>query len=368
MSVGRIVRPALMCCVLGFVALAAAVVFEATVPARAADAEVAPTKMDPSKVMGANACIDCHKPAIAAWKASRHAVNFEKTLATDKAKDYAAKMDVTAANITQEGVCVSCHGQKSAATANVSITGVSCESCHGPAGGEDGWLNSHGSYGAQGVTREMEPPEHKQLRQETDDKKGMVRPAHMFELAKNCLGCHTVPNEALQTKTDHPKWKPEFELASWVAGDVAHNLFLDPKKNAEAPTLWMADTGLTVKNRKRLLYVFGQMAELDVSLRNLAGAAGDDAYSSAMADIAKQAGGNLDDIKDLVPELKPVLAEFKKIKLKLKPANKELLLPVAEKVEAAAAEVAKNQDGSKLGDLDSVIPPMANGPRFDPTK
>ncbi len=368
MSTGKFVRPGLTCCALGCVALAAAVVFKATVPARAADAAVAPTKMDPSKVEGYAACMKCHDPEIAAWKASRHEANFEKTLATDKAKDYAAKMGVAAASITQEGVCLNCHGQKAAATANVSITGVSCESCHGPAGGKNGWLNSHSSYGAKGVTREMETPEHKKMRFETDDKEGMVRPAHMYELAKNCLGCHTAPDEKLQTMTDHPKGSPEFELSSWVAGDVAHNLFLDPKKNAEAPTLWMADTGLTVKDRKRLLYVFGQMADLNVSLRNLAGAADEDAYSTAMADRAKKAGGNLDDIKDLVPELKPVAAAFKTIKLKLKPANKELLLSVAEKVDAAAAEVAKNQDGSKLGDLDSVIPQMGNGPRFDPTK
>ena len=124
----------------------------------------------------------------------------------------------------------------------LDITGVSCESCHGASGGETGWLNLHGSYGAKGVTREMETPEHKKTRHEAEDAAGMVRPAQMYALAKNCFGCHTVPNESLQTKTDHPKGTASFELVSLVSGDVAHNLFLDPKKNAEAPTLWMAET------------------------------------------------------------------------------------------------------------------------------
>ena len=122
-------------------------------PARpAADA---PTRTDPTKVMGYTACSDCHKAEIAAWKASRHAVNFEKTLSTDKAKEYASKMNITEANITREGMCVDCHGQKALTTPNhsITITGASCESCHGAAGGEDGWLNPHGSYGAKGLLR-----------------------------------------------------------------------------------------------------------------------------------------------------------------------------------------------------------------------
>lgn len=115
-----------------------------------------------------------------------------------------------------------------------------------------------------------------------------------------------------------------------------------------------------------MLYVFGKMADLDVSLRNLAAASQDDAYSQAMADRAKKAASDLGDILDYVPELKPVLDDFKKIKLKLKPANKDAILPVADKVGAAAAEVEKNQDGSKLADLDGVIPKMGNGPRYVP--
>ena len=130
----------------------------------------------------------------------------------------------------------------------------------------------------------------------------------------------------------------------------------------------MAETGRKPPERKRILYVLGKMADLDVSLRNLAAAKEDGAYSQAMANRAKAAAGNLDDIKEIVKELDAVATAFKQIKLKLKPEHKEMLLAVADKVAVAAAKVEKNHDGTKLKDLDDVIPKMGNGPRYDPTK
>ena len=56
MSVGRIVRRGLACCVLGCVVLAAAAGFRGIVLARPA-ADAAPTGMDPTKVMGYTACM-----------------------------------------------------------------------------------------------------------------------------------------------------------------------------------------------------------------------------------------------------------------------------------------------------------------------
>ena len=55
-----------------------------------------------------------------------------------------------------------------------------------------------------------------------------------------------------------------------------------------------------------------------------------------------------------MPEVKPVVAEFGKLKLKLTPANKADLLKAADDIDAAAAAVEKNHDGSKLGDLDGA--------------
>ena len=191
--------------------MAAAAGFRGTVLARPAAAD-APTRPDPAKVMGYTACVKCHDPEIAAWKASRHFTGFAKTLSTQKAGDIADKVGVPRAEITQKGMCADCHGQQAEGTTPHSITGVSCESCHGASGGADGWLKTHSSYDGKEAVRPRETPEtpeHKLMRHETVDKAGMVRPAHMYALAKNCLGCHTVPNEDLQTKTDHPKGSAE---------------------------------------------------------------------------------------------------------------------------------------------------------------
>ena len=327
-----------------------------------------PVQADPTKVMGVKACLDCHKPEVMAWQVSRHNVNFDKLGENPNAKKYAAALGISDANITREGMCVDCHGQRAQATAIKAVTGVSCESCHGASGGETGWFNPHSSYGAKGLTREQETPEHKMMRHEVIDKAGQVRPARVYAMAKNCFGCHAVPNEALVNKAGHKDGSANFELSSWVSGDIAHNLFIDQKVNAQAPSLWMAETGRKPAERKRMLYVLGKMADLEVSLRNLAAAKEDGAYSQAMANRAKAAAGNLDDIKEIVPELVPVADAFKKIKLKLKPEQKDALLEVADKVAAAAGAVEKTHDGTKLKDLDDVLPKMGNGPRYDPTK
>ncbi len=229
----------------------------------------------------------------------------------------------------------------------------------------------HSSYGAKGVTREQETPEHKKMRHEVTAKAGQVRPVQMYAMAKNCLGCHAVPNEALVNKAGHKDGSANFELSSWVSGDVAHNLFIDPKVNAAAPSLWMAETHRQPAERKRMLYVLGKMADLEVSLRNLAAAKEDGAYSQAMANRAKAAAGNLDDIKDYVKELGAVGDAFKPIKLKLQTRKAAGCAAGSGRQglpRTANGVVEKNHDGANLKDLDDLIPKMGNGPRYVPPK
>ncbi len=88
---------------------------------------------DATRIMGVKACLDCHKPEVAAWQVSRHAVNFDKLGDNPNAKKYAAALGITNANITREGLCINCHGQRAQATANKAVSGVACESCHGAA-------------------------------------------------------------------------------------------------------------------------------------------------------------------------------------------------------------------------------------------
>src|SRR5258707_15442129 len=56
-----------------------------------------PTKLDAGKVMGNQACVDCHKPIIEAWQGTKHATFFDQLRQNPAAKNYAAAMGVAPA-------------------------------------------------------------------------------------------------------------------------------------------------------------------------------------------------------------------------------------------------------------------------------
>jgi Cytochrome c554 and c-prime len=329
---------------------------------------VTPTTMDPVHVMGAQACIECHKPIVAAWQTTKHATGFDKLRENPNAKNYAKEMGIAAADITK-AVCANCHGMRAAGTANRTTTGVSCESCHGPAGGDSGWLNLHGSYGAKGVTRDMETADHLKMRFEMSDKAGMVRPERVYLLARNCYACHLMSgHQDVVDKGGHHAGSAEFELVSWLHGEVSHNLFIDPTKNADAPSLWMTRSGKTSKERNRVLYIVGKLAGLEVSLRNVAEATKEDSFAHAMAGHARDYHDDLADIGDAakLDDLSNIADEISKMRRKLKPDNKEELLKLADRVSKTALDLVKNHDGSKLSGVDSLIPKNMKGDRYQP--
>jgi hypothetical protein len=336
------------------------------------DKAVSPTKMDPSTVMGAQACLECHKPVIEAWQKTKHATFFPQLPQNPDAKNYATALGIPVAEITGNSVCATCHGMRAEATATKSVTGVSCESCHGPAGGTDGWLNAHGSYGAKGVTREQETPEHRAKRFETCDKAGMVRPERVYEIARNCVDCHLMARhgDVVNKSGGHPAGTSNFELVSYTHGEVDHNLFIDPMKNALAPSLWMARYKKTPAERNRVLYIAGKLAGMEVAVRNLADATKETAFSQAMAGHAR---GFHDDLSDItssatLPEINDLLKEYRKIKFKLRANHKDVLVPFADRVAQVGLEFVKNHDGSKLDGLDQngLIPTNVFGKRYNP--
>jgi hypothetical protein len=334
-----------------------------------ADPLTPPTLMDPAKVMGTQACLDCHKPIIQAWQTSTHATNFDKLRENPNAQTYAKALGVATADITGKSVCATCHGMRAEATATKSVTGVGCESCHGASGGENGWLNPHGSYGAKDVTREQETEEHRKMRFELCDKAGMIRPERAYWLAKNCFECHMMTgHDNVVNVAGHHAGSAEFELVSWTNGEVAHNLFIDPKVNAEAPSLWMWRYKKNVKERNRVLYVVGKLAGMEVVLRNVANSKGETSFSFAMAGHARDYRDDLSDIRDatMLPGVAKVVEEFNKQKRKVKPDNKKALLDLADLVSETALDIAKNQDGSKLGGVDSLMPTNVKGKRYKP--
>lgn len=172
--------------------------------------------------------------------------------------------------IKSDPSCVRCHYTPVEKRGKVRAGhGVSCESCHGAA---HDWLVVHDDFGGKEVTRELETKEHRAERAQRCRERGMRRPEDIHSLASECFACHVVSDENLINKTDHPIGQ-QFELLSWMQGEVRHNFLLsNGTKNAEpAPA------------RKRLLYVMGALLDLEYGLRAYAVATTDGRYRVTMA-------------------------------------------------------------------------------------
>ena len=152
---------------------------------------------------------------------------------------------------TADRRCTTCHGTQQN---DANLKAVSCESCHGAAGGDSGWLKVHNFFGADldpkdraSREKEAEADYHKRLAD--CDRLGMRRSDNLYALAKNCFECHTVPNETLVNEGQHPTETKAFEIVEFSQGDVRHNFQLNQAENAEAPTLW---TGAPIRFRRPL--------------------------------------------------------------------------------------------------------------------
>ena len=209
----------------------------------AADGTVA---SDPAKIVGPNACAECHKQEAEAWKGTHHFKTFREMPRRKEANEIAEKMGVQ--RIRSEGLCLTCHYTVQQKENNKQpIAGISCESCH--SAGED-WIKVHSQF--SGKTEKTETKAEEEARWKLADSKGMIRPSSLYRLAKNCYGCHVVPQEDLVNKGGHPAGSA-FELVSWSQGEVRHNTWHSKgKENVPASAA-----------RKRMLYLVGLGVELE---------------------------------------------------------------------------------------------------------
>jgi hypothetical protein len=321
-----------------------------SLPAFAADPEVAPgvgLHMDPAKVVGEAKCAECHKAENAAWQKTHHFATFTTLPKNPKATAITTALGLQG-GIRRNGLCLNCHftvAERDGATTPVS--GVSCESCHGAA---KDWITIHNDYGA-GKTRETEAPEHREKRHADADAAGMIRKDRVSLIAANCFSCHTVPNEELVTKGGHTAGS-DFELVSWSQGEVRHNYLLNQAANAE----------LTAP-QKRVLYVTGQMTDLEYSLRGAQKITEKGAYRDAMLARVRAATGKIDEIlaKNKIAEIDAVIGSVERAangQLKL---SKDVLAALPDKLAAATAAFVKANDGSKLDSIDVLIPAAPKG-------
>jgi len=341
--------------------------------ASAADWDIA-QDIDPSKVVGHKACAECHQSEVAAWEKSSHAMKSWSLLEKGEAEKIAERLDTS--DVTADPRCTTCHGTQQKAG---NLKAVSCESCHGAAGGESGWLEVHNFFGVgldpkdkASREKELEADYHKRLAD--CDRLGMRRSDNLYALAKNCFECHTVPSETLVNKGQHPTETKAFEMVEYSQGEVRHNFQLNQAENAAAPTLWtdarFATDDRTAAGRRSLMYVVGQLAACEVSLRSRATATVRGKFLTATNKRILDIKGNLMDIYEeaAIKEVQNVLNALEPLKRsslrKVTDQDPTTFGDLAKLVAQAGQQVASSYSGNDWGDV--KVPKKTKGEAYQP--
>jgi len=303
----------------------------------AADGTVA---SDPAKIVGPNACAECHKQETEAWKGTHHFKTFRELPRRKEANEIAEKMGVQ--RIRSESLCLTCHYTvQEKDKKKQPIAGISCESCH--SAGED-WIKVHSGF--SGKTEKTETKAEAEARLKLADSKGMIRPSSLYRLAKNCYSCHVVPQEDLVNKGGHTAGSA-FELVSWSQGEVRHNTWHSKgKENVPASAA-----------RKRMLYLIGLGVELETGIRAVSRATARKPYAFEMAkrvDRARKQLAAAAKAAPNVPEIAKMVEYAYSAGLKLN--NERFLTAAADGVSKQLASITEKYDGSTMAGLDSLIP------------
>ena len=256
------------------------------------------------------------------------------------ANEIAEKMGVR--RIKSESLCLNCHftvQQKD--NKEQPVAGISCESCHGA--GKD-WIKVHSGF--SGKKEQTETKAEEEARWKLAESKGMIRPRALYQLAKNCYGCHVVPQENLVNKGGH-RAGSDFELVSWSQGEVLHNTWYSKGKDnvpASAP-------------RKRMLYLVGLGVDLETALRAVGKATVRKPYAFEMAERADRARKQLAAAAKAAPNV-PEIAKMVEFAYSagLKLNNERSLTAAADGVSTLLASITEKYDGSTMVGLDGLIP------------
>jgi hypothetical protein len=295
---------------------------------------------DATKIVGPNACAECHKQEAEAWKGTHHFKTFREMPRNTQANEIAEKMGVR--RIKSESLCLNCHftvQQKD--DKEEPVAGISCESCHG-AGRE--WIKVHSGF--SGKKEQTETKAEEEARWKLAESKGMIRTHSIYQLAKNCYGCHVVPEEDLVNKGGH-RAGSDFELVSWSQGEVRHNTWYSKGK----------DNVPASAERKRMLYLVGLGVELETALRAVGKATARKPYAFEMAERADAARKQLAAAAKAAPNVPEIakLVEFAN-SAGLKLNNEGSLTAAADGVSKLLVSITEKYDGSTMAGLDSMIP------------
>ena len=293
-----------------------------------------------AKIVGPNACAECHKQEVEAWKGTHHFKTFREMPRNTDAKEIAEKMGVR--RIKSESLCLNCHFTVQLKNNKEEpVAGISCESCHGA--GKD-WIKVHSGF--SGKKEQTETKAEEEARWKLADSKGMIRPRSLYQLAKNCYGCHVVPQEDLVNKGGH-RAGSDFELVSWSQGEVLHNTWYSKgKDNVPASAA-----------RKRMLYLVGLGVDLETALRAVGKATVRKPYAFEMAARADRARKQLAVAAKAAPNV-PEIAKMVEFAYSagLKLNNERSLTAAADGVSTLLASITEKYDGSTMVGLDGLIP------------
>lgn len=295
-------------------------------------------------------CESCHALETEAWQNTRHFATFKDRHRSEEAKVILEAMGERSMKRADD--CRQCHYTSEARDGNLRAAfGVTCESCHGAA---RPWLAIHSKQGGDAAaddlkwgTGKLEDAASRAKRLGAAQDKGMIHSDMIYDIAKNCFGCHTVPNESIVNDGGHVAGS-EFDLVAWSQGEIRHN-YSSSAGAPDDPTNREATA-----EHKRRLYITGLMVDLETSMENISRVeASGGMFHKAMVKRAN----------DAVDRLKQVLAATSAPELK---AGVEAVGTVTESttvspgtVEAlseATRAFLKSHDGSGLGGIDGLIP------------
>ncbi|MDA1044647.1 MAG: cytochrome c family protein [Verrucomicrobia bacterium] len=327
---------------------------------------------EPADIAGAGKCKECHLSEHEAWTGSSH-YKTRNRLKRDPqiaklAQEIVTRMDGWA--ITQDENCTKCHFTMKATSpgeAPEEVSGVSCELCHHPS---KNWLNTHNALGDFKIpyTRaahqsklsdpSAEPLAHKKERIKEATDKGMKSLGLLYDFARSCLECHTVPVEKLVNVGGH-KAGSDFEFVAWSQGEVRHNFLRDEAVNYIRPF-----------EQLYAMYVIGRIVDLNMAMVGLSEATTDGTYAREMAKRALHARNaivriiNADPSKDKprvdIPELEKIVAM---VPTRHMYNNRDAYLALAKDIEASGRGLESKQDEYKaeLAKVRSLLPLRMRG-------
>ena len=299
-------------------------------------------RCDPAKVLGADSCAKCHEQELQQWKRTPHFATFESLHRNPEAKAITKRLGLS--TVKRNETCVKCHYTQQNKGSRVRVVaGVSCESCHGAA---KDWIALHNDYGGANVGKQQESNEHREQRVQESVAAGMNNPANYYLVARQCLACHTTPDEQLVNVGGHVPGSRDFEFVSWSQGMVRHNFLRTGG----------AANGTASQAQLRVMYVVGVMADLEASLRATAQATTKATFGTASAQRAARLKQALLEIKQLSSDLYIEQALDAALQAPLKLNQSESLLAAAKLIGEAAYHFAENARGEDLATLDPLLP------------